>query len=112
MVLLDTGTAGTSREAYSEDANGETRTRNPWITNPVLWPLSYTAQFATAGRELSLFSCCIASLYIHNFSTAIDFSSEEDSGSTGHRNSWYQQYSEDANGETRARNPWITNPVL
>ena len=27
---------GTSREIYSEDANGETRTRNPWITNPVL----------------------------------------------------------------------------
>ena len=34
--LLDTGTPGTSREAHSEDANGETRTRNPWITNSVL----------------------------------------------------------------------------
>ena len=44
MVLLGTGTPGTSREIYSEDADGETRTRNPWITNPVLWPLSYTAQ--------------------------------------------------------------------
>ena len=32
MVLLETGTPGTSREIYSEDANGETRTRNPWIT--------------------------------------------------------------------------------
>ena len=32
MVLLDTGTPGTSREIYSEDANGESRTRNPWIT--------------------------------------------------------------------------------
>ena len=33
MVLLDTGTPGTSREIYSEDAEGEARTRNPWITN-------------------------------------------------------------------------------
>ena len=33
MVLLDTGTPGTSREIYSEDADGETRTRNPWIIN-------------------------------------------------------------------------------
>ena len=37
MVLLDTETPGTSREIYSEDAEGETRTRNPWITNPVLY---------------------------------------------------------------------------
>ena len=29
MVLLDTGTPGTSREIYSEDADGEIRTRNP-----------------------------------------------------------------------------------
>ena len=36
MVLLDTGTPGTRRESYSEDADSETRTRNPWITNPVL----------------------------------------------------------------------------
>ena len=38
MVLLDTGTPGTSREIYreDEDADGDTRTRNPWITNPVL----------------------------------------------------------------------------
>ena len=28
MVLLDTGTPGTSREIYSEDADGESRTRN------------------------------------------------------------------------------------
>ena len=44
VVLLDTGSPVTSREIYSEDAIGETRTRNPWITNPVLYPLSYTAQ--------------------------------------------------------------------
>ena len=29
VVLLDTETPGTSREIYSEDAEGETRTRNP-----------------------------------------------------------------------------------
>ena len=32
----------------------------------------------------------IVSLYIYHFSTEIDFSSEKYSGSTGHRNSWYQ----------------------
>ena len=45
---------------------------------------------AIAGKELSLSSQCIASLYIYHFSTVIDFSSEKNSGSTGHRNSWYQ----------------------
>ena len=63
MVLLDTETPGTSREIYSEDADGETRTGNPWITNPVLWPLSYKSLKAIAGKELSLSSWCIA-LYI------------------------------------------------
>ena len=167
VALLDTGTPGTSRETYSEYADGETRTRNPSITNPVLQPLSYTVQsycwegvefiqlvyciiiylsslnchwlliwevqwfywtqellvpvenftvrmpmgrleLATpglqtqcsshwaiqlkviAGKELSLSSWCIASLYIYHYSTVIDFSSEKYSGSTGHRNSWYQ----------------------
>ena len=33
MVLLDTGTPGTSREIYSEDADDETRTRNPSVIN-------------------------------------------------------------------------------
>ena len=36
MVLLDTETPGTSGEIYSEDAEGEARTCNPWITNPML----------------------------------------------------------------------------
>ena len=31
-----------------------------------------------------------ASLYFYHFSTVIDFSSAKYSGSTGHRNSWYQ----------------------
>ena len=33
VVLLDTGTVGTSREIYSEDANDGTRTRNPSVVN-------------------------------------------------------------------------------
>ena len=33
MVLLDTGTPGTSREIYSEDADDGTRTRNPSVVN-------------------------------------------------------------------------------
>ena len=37
----------------------------------------------------SLYSWCIASLYIYHFLTVIDFSSEKYSRSTGHRNSWY-----------------------
>ena len=36
VVLLDTGTPGTSREIYSEDANDRTRTRNPSVINRVL----------------------------------------------------------------------------
>ena len=39
VVLLDTGapgTPGTSRETFSEDADGETRTRNPSDVNRVL----------------------------------------------------------------------------
>ena len=82
MVLLNTGTPGTSREIYSEDTDGETRTHNPWIE-------LYSSK-AIAGKELSLCSWCIASLYIYHFSTVIDFSSKKYSGSTGHRNCWYQ----------------------
>ena len=54
VVLLDIRTAFTSRETYTEDADGETKTHNPWITNPVHEPLSYTAQSAIAGKELTL----------------------------------------------------------
>ena len=51
MAILDTGTPGISREIDSEDADGNTRTRNPWITNPVLEELSYTAQKLLLGRS-------------------------------------------------------------
>ena len=36
MVLLGTGTPNTSREIYSEDADGETRTRNPLVITDAL----------------------------------------------------------------------------
>ena len=36
MVLLDTGTSGTSRKIYSEDADDKTRTRSPLLINRVL----------------------------------------------------------------------------
>ena len=36
VVLLDTRTPGTSGEIYSEDDDGETRTRNPLVINQVL----------------------------------------------------------------------------
>ena len=36
MVLLDTGTPGSSREIYGEDADDETRTRNPSVINQIL----------------------------------------------------------------------------
>ena len=36
VVLLDTGTPGTSKETFSEDAEGEIRTLNPSVTNRVL----------------------------------------------------------------------------
>ena len=90
MVLLDTGAPGTSREIYREDADGETRTCNPWITKSSALAIKLYSSKAIAGKELSLSSWCIASLYIYHFSTVIDFSSEKYSGSTGHRNSWYQ----------------------
>ena len=36
VVLLDTGTPGTSRVIYSEDADDETQTRNLSVINRVL----------------------------------------------------------------------------
>ena len=36
MVLLDIGTPDTNREIYSEDADDETRTRNPSVINRML----------------------------------------------------------------------------
>ena len=90
MVLLDTETPGTSREINSEDAKGEARTLQPLDYKPSALAIELYSSKAIAGKESSLSSWCLASLYIYHFSTVIDFSSEKHSGSTGHRNSWYQ----------------------
>ena len=50
MVLLDTGTPGTSREIFSEDADDGTRTRYPSITSRI----ELYSSKAIAGKELSL----------------------------------------------------------
>ena len=84
MVLLDTGTPGTSREMYSENADDGTRTRNLSIGyKPSALTIKLDSSIAIVGKELSLSSWCIASLYIYHFSTVVDFSSEKYSGSTG-----------------------------
>ena len=91
MVPLGTGTPGTSREIYSEDADDGTMNSQPLGCKPSALAIELYSSKAIAGKELSLSSWCIASLYVHHFSTVIDFSSKKYSGSTGHRNSWYQQ---------------------
>ena len=64
MVLLDTLTPGTSRESYSDDADGETRIPKPWITNPLLWSFELYSSKAIAGKELSLSSCVLHHIFI------------------------------------------------
>ena len=93
MVLLDTGTPGTSREIFSVDAYDGTRTRNPSITNrlhykPSALAIELYSSKAIAGKEFIQWVYCITIFY--HFLTVIDFSSEKYSGSTGSRNSWYQ----------------------
>ena len=65
VVLLGTGTPGTSGEIYSEDDYGETGTCNPWITNPGSLAIELYSSKTILGKELSLSSWCIASLYIY-----------------------------------------------
>ena len=71
--------------------------------------IELTSSKAIAEKELSLSSWCIASLYVYHCSSVVDISSEKYSGSTGHRNSWYQQRNLQgwSNGETRSRNPSV-----
>ena len=63
----------------------------PLSDKPSSLAIKLTSSKAIAGKELSLSSWCIASLYIYNCSTVVDFSSKKYSGSTEHRISWYQQ---------------------
>ena len=84
VVLLDTGTPGTSREIYSEDANGETRTRNPWCTYFIdytflnrIYKYNPDATYEpNEGRYLQLMSS--KDLYIQNI-TAAEYDSHSDS---------------------------------
>ena len=65
------------------------RTSQPPDSKPSAIVIGQYSSKAVAGKELSLSSWCIASLYIYHFSTVIDFSSQKYSGSTAHKNSWY-----------------------
>ena len=62
----------------------------PLDKKPIALAIELYRPKAIAGKDLSLSSSCIASLYIYHFSTVIVFSSEKYCGSAGHRNSWYQ----------------------
>ena len=62
MVLLDTGTPGTSREIFNEDADDGTRTCKPLDYKPSALAIELYSSKAIAGKELSLSSWCIASL--------------------------------------------------
>ena len=48
------------------------------------------SHFGSLSIRLLMLKQSASSLYIHHFSTVIDFSSKKYSGSTGHKNSWYQ----------------------
>ena len=50
MVLLDTGTPGTSRDIFIEDADGETPATNPWITKPSASAIELYSSKAIAGN--------------------------------------------------------------
>ena len=56
MVLLDTGTPGTSREIFSEDADDGTRTCNPLDYKPSALAIELYSSKAIAGKELGLSS--------------------------------------------------------
>ena len=78
VVLLDTGNPGASRQIYSEDVDDGTRPHSPSvITTSSALTIELNSSKAIAGKELSLSSWCNASLYVHHFSTVVDFSSEK-----------------------------------
>ena len=52
LVLLDTGTAGTSRDIFNEDADGETRTRNPSQTIDSIHQLDKFNSFSAIAVEI------------------------------------------------------------
>ena len=62
VVLLDTGTPSTSREIYSQDADGETQPRNPsvmmqytnWINSLNSFPAIAIELFSSMAKALGL----------------------------------------------------------
>ena len=62
MILLDTGTPGTSREIFSEDADDGDSNSQPLDYKPSALAIELYSSKAIAGKEWSLFSWCIASL--------------------------------------------------
>ena len=54
-------------ELYSEDADDGNRTRNPF--KPSALAIELNSSKSIAGKELSLFSWCVPSLYVYHFST-------------------------------------------
>ena len=61
MVLLDTGTPGTSKEIYSEDAECETQTRNPLGSKPSALAIELYSSKNYCWEEVEFFQlvCCI-----------------------------------------------------
>ena len=58
MVLLDTGTSGTSREIYSEDADGKTRMRSQsQLRNDKYIMMQYTNWINSTPSLQKLLSC-------------------------------------------------------
>ena len=86
VVLLDTGTHGTSREIYSRMLMVRLEFASPGLQTQCSSQRAVQLK-SYCWEGVGLSSWCIASLYIYHFSTLIDFSSEKYSGSTGHRNS-------------------------
>ena len=56
MVLLDTGTPGTSREIYSEDADDGTRNHNPYFYKPSTLAIELYSSKVIFRKELSYHS--------------------------------------------------------
>ena len=85
----------------------------PLSYKPSALAIELNSSKAIAGKESSLSSWCITSLYIYHFSAVVDFSSEKYSDSTGHKPGTSKEiYGEDADGETRTRNPSVINRAL
>ena len=111
MVLLDTGTRCISGDIYSKDADDGTQTCNTSVVNRAI---ELNRSKAIAGKELGLSSWYNASLYIYHSQLWLTSHPRSkvallDTGTPG---TGEEIYSEDADGETRTRNPSVINRVL